>query len=445
MIKEKIKKLKILLSRLSPFLFSFVVELEEEPRYDLVTIPFHISLVKKKLYYNPGLIETLDLKELLKHLLIAVIHAILRLDCYKTQYVVYALLVVLVAYIKAVFHTSELLSVPLITTNTIRGVTEILKILFYLSGKKELESEFMEFLEEEFTENYISSKTFEEITLDLIKFYNKEKLGKVSVIISEIKKRMKNSEKKRCLEIIKKSFEEEVSGHNADRIKKEIKVRLASFKVIGKGTLKLIEEIEELVKPTLNWREIISQVALVISEGMTKRIYDLTNPTFISLTYTLKDCPMIKVVKKRKAPRVDVIFALDTSGSISYEEYIRFVSEALSLLQHYKVKSVRVIFWEGKVVLDKVVNNKNLKEVKKILKRRVGFGGTDIYELLNYLQRTTENLREKILIIFTDGIHEEVDPQKTILKDFKMVVYIFTSDCSIEKNIPNLKIYKIKV
>ena len=90
-----------------------------------------------------------------------------------------------------------------------------------------------------------------------------------------------------------------------------------------------------------------------------------------------------------------IAFAVDTSGSVSDSDFLRFISEIAAVLQQFKPARMTLIQFDTQIKsIDEIRNVDELMQVKF-----TGRGGTVIHEVLNWCEE--EN--PQALLIFTDG------------------------------------------
>ena len=92
---------------------------------------------------------------------------------------------------------------------------------------------------------------------------------------------------------------------------------------------------------------------------------------------------------------IDFTVAVDTSGSVSDEEFKVFISELNSILKKMKPETITVIHFDTRIKsVDKVSSVRDLMDVKF-----TGRGGTRIEPLMEWANAN----KPKLLLVFTDG------------------------------------------
>lgn len=88
-------------------------------------------------------------------------------------------------------------------------------------------------------------------------------------------------------------------------------------------------------------------------------------------------------------------FAVDTSGSVSDEDFLRFISEIAGVMRQFKPKKLTLIQFDTRIKsIDEIATVDDLMRVKFS-----GRGGTHIGEVLDW----AEEHRPHALLVFTDG------------------------------------------
>jgi predicted metal-dependent peptidase len=107
---------------------------------------------------------------------------------------------------------------------------------------------------------------------------------------------------------------------------------------------------------------------------------------------------------KRRERGIDLIVAVDTSGSINYNDYNDFVNQIEKISKDCELNKVRLIQCHHTIAYDAEVN---LSRIKKL--GIVETGGTTMRCVFEKLKR--EN-NKKLLILFTDGAIDSFDPKE---------------------------------
>jgi len=101
----------------------------------------------------------------------------------------------------------------------------------------------------------------------------------------------------------------------------------------------------------------------------------------------------------------DIVIAVDTSGSVSTEDFTVFVTEVDSILRMMKPAKITLIQFDAAI---KSINEvRSVKELSKII--FTGRGGTDITEVMDW----TKAHKPQLLLLFSDGYFQIKEAHKT--------------------------------
>jgi len=147
-----------------------------------------------------------------------------------------------------------------------------------------------------------------------------------------------------------------------------------------------IKEIIEGGK--VNWRELIWQVV------------QQTIPTDYEWIRPHKKSSSLGVyLPSMRKEDVDIVVALDTSGSISDKEYEEFLGEILSLARSFKNVKFTAILCDAEVHRA-IEDEMDVEWLIEELKKRKGYGGTDFVPVFKWIEENKPYC--KLLIYFTD-------------------------------------------
>jgi predicted metal-dependent peptidase len=105
----------------------------------------------------------------------------------------------------------------------------------------------------------------------------------------------------------------------------------------------------------------------------------------------------------------DIAIAIDTSGSVTDDQFQQFVSEAYGILKYQKPPTMNLIQFDTRIQAeDSLQTPSDFMNVTF-----TGRGGTNIGPVINWAKKR----KPKLLIIFTDGYfpNREPDPKVSIL------------------------------
>lgn len=173
----------------------------------------------------------------------------------------------------------------------------------------------------------------------------------------------------------------------------------------------ILEKIEILLQPPkLDWKKIFKRFIGTIPEGKRRTPYRLNRrqPTNPMVRGTLKD----KVV--------DVIVAIDTSGSMTKEELTWAFNEIKGMLKGRR-STITVIECDSEINRIYDIKDKELKSIKEIS----GRGGTSFTPVIKYINdrnyrsiinekvgyKRNRNFKNSLLVYITDGYGEHEIPR----------------------------------
>lgn len=181
----------------------------------------------------------------------------------------------------------------------------------------------------------------------------------------------------------------ESEDEDKDEVKDKIKSTLQFASKNG-----VPEEIQKIIldnAPTeVSWTRIIEKAMRTIPKGKKKTVARVNRrqPERLDLRGELKN----------HIP--DITVAVDISGSIDDKSMSDFLREILVLSRKYN-DSIRILECDNEVRRDYRI--KSIHDIMPILERR---GGTLYSPVIRYLKE--KNLRNTLLVYFTDGLGEEV-------------------------------------
>lgn len=155
--------------------------------------------------------------------------------------------------------------------------------------------------------------------------------------------------------------------------------------------------MESLRPPIADWRPILRRVSSRAMQEQTAGRYDYSyrrsNRRYASSKYIMPGMVAYK-------PRLRL--AIDTSGSMSMDEYANVLSEAEGLFREMKATLEVVCVDTETHSEDGTGGVRNVSSVKEIT--LVGGGGTDMSVALKQVAEQRPNQRPDVLVIATDGI-----------------------------------------
>lgn len=151
----------------------------------------------------------------------------------------------------------------------------------------------------------------------------------------------------------------------------------------------LIRQIDEILNPKLDWRQILAKYILKNSRSGWKWV----PPNY-------KYLPMSLVIPSNRVKALEVIVGVDTSGSISMDELIDFISEVQGIVATANEYKLTLISCDSRI--HDVLEYDNFHPIDyKEAKKLSGGGGTDFRPVFDYIEK--RRLKPDCLLYMTDG------------------------------------------
>lgn len=152
-------------------------------------------------------------------------------------------------------------------------------------------------------------------------------------------------------------------------------------------------DVQDLLKPQVNWREVLREFITSTCAGKDYSTWRRPNRRYISAGYYLPSGISERVE--------ELVIALDASGStVVTRAMANFLAEVKSVCEAVRPQRVRILYWDTKVTSDEVYDVDKLDTLTKSTKP-VGGGGTDVECVPQYI--TDHNIKAQAVIVLTDG------------------------------------------
>jgi predicted metal-dependent peptidase len=183
--------------------------------------------------------------------------------------------------------------------------------------------------------------------------------------------------------------EKEVLGKEIDRA---IRQGVLAEKRAGVGAGGRSLELEDLLNPQVNWREVLREYVKSICSGKDASSWRKVNRRFLS-----SDTYMPTLVSERVG---HLVVAVDTSGSIGGRELSNFLSEVKSIAEEVTPDKVDLLYWDGEVAGHEEYDGSTVASIVDSTKPRGG-GGTSPSCVSTYLK--DKGIKPECVIMLTDG------------------------------------------
>jgi predicted metal-dependent peptidase len=142
--------------------------------------------------------------------------------------------------------------------------------------------------------------------------------------------------------------------------------------------------LDSLVNPKLPWYRLLRKYF----NSLTKSDYTFRKPN-------RRFFPDYLLPSQQSEALADIAIAVDTSGSVTDDEFLHFVSETASVIRTFKLNNLQFMQFDSN--LKSVDTVSNLRALEKL--KFTGRGGTNVKPVMDWAR---EN-KPHVLIIFTDG------------------------------------------
>lgn len=162
--------------------------------------------------------------------------------------------------------------------------------------------------------------------------------------------------------------------------------------------------LDGLLKPKLPWRVILARYM----RGLSKTDHSFRKPN-------RRYWPEYHMPSMHSEGLDHIAIAVDTSGSVTNEEFRQFISETTSIFRAGSPTKISFVQFDSSIKSVDVL--RNLSDLQKIEFR--GRGGTDVNPVIQW---TKEN-KPHVMVIFTDGMFSNQSPDPGV-----PVVWIITNN-----------------
>ena len=167
---------------------------------------------------------------------------------------------------------------------------------------------------------------------------------------------------------------------------------IAHAKVVGKGRGGMGRELEELLEPKIDWREVLRE--FVKSTCSAK---DASSWRRVNRRYLSSDVYMPSLIGERVG---HLVLGVDTSGSVGGKELAEFLSEVQGIAKEVHPEKVDLIYWDGEVAGHEEYDGTSVDNIVQSTQPKGG-GGTDPRCVMDYLKE--KNIQPEAIIMLTDG------------------------------------------
>ena len=167
---------------------------------------------------------------------------------------------------------------------------------------------------------------------------------------------------------------------------------MAQQKLAGTGAGNLDRELEGLLEPKVDWREVLREFVKATCNAKDASSWRRPNRRFLSTGVYMPSMIGEKVGH--------LVIGIDTSGSIGSSELAEFLSEVKGIAEEVNPEVVDLLYWDGEVASHEVYEGGAVSDIVSSTKPKGG-GGTSPSCVSTYL--TEKNIKPECIIMLTDG------------------------------------------
>lgn len=167
---------------------------------------------------------------------------------------------------------------------------------------------------------------------------------------------------------------------------------IAHEKIAGKGAGGMNRELDALLHPEVDWREVLKEFV-----RSTCNAKDASSWRRVNRRYLSGDVYMPSLIGERVG---HLVIGIDTSGSIGGHELSEFLSEVKAIAEEVHPEKVDLMYWDSEVAGHEEYATNDVSNIVSSTKPKGG-GGTDPTCVMRYVKE--KNIRPEAIIMLTDG------------------------------------------
>jgi predicted metal-dependent peptidase len=167
---------------------------------------------------------------------------------------------------------------------------------------------------------------------------------------------------------------------------------MARNKIAGSGAGGLDRELEGLLEPKVNWREVLRDFVKSTCNAKDASSWRKVNRRFLSTGVYMPSLIGEKVGH--------LVIAIDTSGSVGGEELAEFLSEVKGIAEEVNPEVVDLLYWDSEIAGHETYSGSTASDIPNSTKPKGG-GGTSPSCISAYLKE--KNIQPECVIVLTDG------------------------------------------
>jgi predicted metal-dependent peptidase len=167
---------------------------------------------------------------------------------------------------------------------------------------------------------------------------------------------------------------------------------MARQKIAGKGAGGIDRELQDLLEPKVDWREVLREFVKATCRAKDTSSWRKPNRRFLGTgTY------MPSMIGEKVG---HLVIAIDTSGSIGQDELSDFLSEVKGIAEEVNPSQVDLIYWDSEVAGHEEYTENDVASIISSTKPKGG-GGTSPSCVSEYLKG--KKIEPECIIMLTDG------------------------------------------
>jgi predicted metal-dependent peptidase len=167
---------------------------------------------------------------------------------------------------------------------------------------------------------------------------------------------------------------------------------MARQKIAGKGAGGIDRELQDLLEPKVDWREVLREFVKATCRAKDTSSWRKPNRRFLGTGIYMPSMIGEKVGH--------LVIAIDTSGSIGQDELSDFLSEVKGIAEEVNPSQVDLIYWDSEVAGHEEYTENDVASIISSTKPKGG-GGTSPSCVSEYLK--DKKIEPECIIMLTDG------------------------------------------
>lgn len=167
---------------------------------------------------------------------------------------------------------------------------------------------------------------------------------------------------------------------------------MAHKKIAGQGAGGLGRELEELLEPKVDWREVLREFVKSTCRNKDKSSWRRVNRRMLSTGVYMPSMIGERIGR--------IVIAVDTSGSIGMRELSDFLSEVKGIAEELSPEQIDLIYWDCAVAAHEEYRDSDVSNIVSATKP-AGGGGTSPSCVSKYLN--DKHIEPECVVVLTDG------------------------------------------